>query len=283
MRHVVLLQHGSHGTCRDLAYFRNILEKQLNVVVFETNASEGHRTHDGIVRCARRFADEFQKVSTQLFAEERVVLSVVGHSLGGLILRDALTYLQFPPHVTFGTFCSIASPHCGVSQLPVPLRCVGKSVAFLGSQSYKDMFRMSQVVEDALVSKQHLECWSKFNRHVFVFTPTDRVVPAQSSTLVSQLPACHIEDNAVTSFVPWAASLNGSHTTEQKVARQLLDNVQNAVIVRIDFRRLMLDRFTNAALSVGAHRALVCKAPFDDTKKFGFISEYLAREVLAVK
>lgn len=61
----------------------------------------------------KRLADEVKKkILREDFEKEEVIINFAGHSMGGIIARASLKYLE-EYKGQFGFFCSLSSPHLG--------------------------------------------------------------------------------------------------------------------------------------------------------------------------
>ncbi|KAJ9514012.1 hypothetical protein QJQ45_021103 [Haematococcus lacustris] len=154
--HLIVLANGLHGTPANCAVQRNGMETilssllpaaslcgymatgttilvQLNrhldssqVLIHPSDVNRRTDTFDGIDVCGRRLAEEIQGVVKAHPSLQR--LSVVGHSMGGLLLRYALGVSFNPDKQTVAGlepchFITLATPHLGcdaegVSQVP---------------------------------------------------------------------------------------------------------------------------------------------------------------------
>ncbi|ORC87018.1 uncharacterized protein TM35_000241680 [Trypanosoma theileri] len=201
MRHrIVILQHGSHGTCRDLSCVAQYLRGfESPPVVWEPRVNEGFRTDDGVVICGERFAknviEMFQSfystlsLSTLSTSTTTVELSFVAHSMGGLIIREALPLIfkeiqskQDYINIKWKLFCSIAVPHAGVRQMDAFIRSyLGRFIGRFYSTAYHDMFLQSNVLTERLLSKEYLSCLAAFEKRLLISSINDLLVPLMSS------------------------------------------------------------------------------------------------------
>ncbi|KDO21097.1 hypothetical protein SPRG_13806 [Saprolegnia parasitica CBS 223.65] len=116
--HLVVLQHGLHGSPSDYHTFGFILrdvfrdEPGLYIVAATSNAKD---THDGIDAGGLRLADEVQSLAATCPRLEKV--SLIGHSLGGLYVRYCIGVLYargFFEQITPMNVITLATPHLGV-------------------------------------------------------------------------------------------------------------------------------------------------------------------------
>lgn len=99
--HLVVLQHGLWGTARDVERLTQHLQtafeeqhakeiKQDSVLVVNSTCNERALTYDGVDVCGARLANYIQDQVQHLQADQGVQvikLSLIGYSLGGLIVR----------------------------------------------------------------------------------------------------------------------------------------------------------------------------------------------------
>jgi hypothetical protein len=124
---MIIFQHGYQGTSYDLRLFRDmmkyILHSSSNVngtggtYHFLIATSNERQTDGNIEMMGHRLAVEvMDKINTLESSSSSVVrrLSFIGHSLGSVIIRSALTsHLLAPLLSRLFTFVSLTSPHVG--------------------------------------------------------------------------------------------------------------------------------------------------------------------------
>jgi triacylglycerol esterase/lipase EstA (alpha/beta hydrolase family) len=83
-----------------------------DAVVLLSTANEG-QTESDIMEMGERLANEFKNYILSYCPEQCISkISLIGHSLGGLIIRAALPHLA-EYSSKFHLFCSMGSPHLG--------------------------------------------------------------------------------------------------------------------------------------------------------------------------
>lgn len=125
--------HGAHGRPRDWDAIIKImreLEPNLQLSLIACDVLSSRDTDLGIDHCGEEVAHDLQR---QLFKEldktdNCVELNIVGHSLGGLVARCALGFVDkwlesrlLRKRVVYGKYVSLMTPHLGVTLKPVPL------------------------------------------------------------------------------------------------------------------------------------------------------------------
>lgn len=94
--HLLVLQHGLHGSEHDFANFVLLMREHLaheSVYVHSatSNAASFFQTYDGIDMGGVRLADEIQALAARM--PKLTKLSLLGHSLGGLYNRYCIGVL----------------------------------------------------------------------------------------------------------------------------------------------------------------------------------------------
>lgn len=127
--HLVVMQHGLHGSERDLEHFERLFalhfrEEGVYVHCGQCNAETFFQTYDGVDQGGERLANEVQALAKEMPNLRK--FSMVGHSLGGLYNRYCIGLLyarcffkDVEPVVSdssraFRWVCVDADAHCGV-------------------------------------------------------------------------------------------------------------------------------------------------------------------------
>ncbi|KAL0485265.1 lipase [Acrasis kona] len=122
-KHLVVLCHGNHGSAPDMYEIGETMRSTFNESKFFQNESHEFfafyptcnqfmKTHDGIKVCSSRLVEQFKTFVNNYFeADDKILLSMVGHSLGGLFLRCSI------PHI-------LNDPQLGEMLIPVSLMTI---------------------------------------------------------------------------------------------------------------------------------------------------------------
>ena len=177
-----------------------------NVLVHSVTCNVG-KTTDGIIAGGTRVYQEMQSVIDTLLLQvddnQPISISIVGHSLGGLYARYAISrLLPFNDDtndnnnllVRPNVFCTTASPHLGLKQatyiqLPGPLEyLVGKALQPTG----EDLFRHTNILQD-MTTQSFLEPLAKFRRRIAVANAfgTDFLVPTATAGFLARTKSIH--------------------------------------------------------------------------------------------
>ena len=108
------LVHGLEGTAHDLRNLRSILGYYLQDYKFYLAESNENNTTDKIENLGQRLAREIEQSVRDRFLDSDIMISIIGHSLGGLIIRAALPFLEKYKN-NLMTYISIGTPHLGLS------------------------------------------------------------------------------------------------------------------------------------------------------------------------
>jgi triacylglycerol esterase/lipase EstA (alpha/beta hydrolase family) len=109
--HFIILVHGFQASRQDFIILKNCLEIRFKTKVFISTCNEG-RTDDDIEIQGRRLALELQRYLNDSTPTSNYKLSFIGHSMGGVIIRTALCYLQNVDQHLY-SFISLSAPHLG--------------------------------------------------------------------------------------------------------------------------------------------------------------------------
>ena len=157
------LVHGLEGSSNDLRSLRSILQYYSPETVFLLSEENENDTKQSIEKMGKRLAREITAFIEYYTDRENIKISLIGHSLGGLIIRASLPYLKkykkkFQTLITFGT------PHLGCSSNnflvstglkilsklkdyeSVREMCIGDSHGFLEKLSEKQSFEFFENV-----------------------------------------------------------------------------------------------------------------------------------------
>ncbi|KAG1664907.1 hypothetical protein FOA52_006253 [Chlamydomonas sp. UWO 241] len=140
-RHLVLLVNGFNSRASHWVNMHAHLSGELgpSVLVHVSTVNQGERTKEGVDVCGERFANEVRSI---VAAHPSLThITVVGHSMGGLICRHALGLLFDPAANTIAglapaVYVSLATPHHGLTRADthaqVPIITWGGSVWGVG-------------------------------------------------------------------------------------------------------------------------------------------------------
>ncbi|OQS04264.1 hypothetical protein THRCLA_03486 [Thraustotheca clavata] len=119
--HLIVLVHGNNGQPSDFDVIAGLLPKSLNnVVVLQSEWNQKKKTRRGIKQCGKTLAMEIILWLLSFVQDTNAhQFSIVGHSLGGLIARACLPFIQFTLnelHIVPISFMTLCTPHLGVQK-----------------------------------------------------------------------------------------------------------------------------------------------------------------------
>ncbi|XP_064486399.1 uncharacterized protein LOC135398826 isoform X2 [Ornithodoros turicata] len=187
--HLVICVHGLDGNSADLRLVRTYLELGLPMVNFEFLMSERNQgeTFEDFETMTDRLVSEIS-YHIEVFALKPVKISFIGHSLGNIIIRSALTRPEMKPYLgCLCTFLSLSGPHLGTLFNNSGLVNMGmwfmqkwKKSGSLLQLCMKDTSDIRQSFLYKLSQKPGLE----YFKHVLLFgSSQDRYVPIHSARI----------------------------------------------------------------------------------------------------
>ena len=217
--HLVILVHGYQGSRYDMRVLQNFLAKILPDCI--SYASRANEDMDG--KSIQDMGKDLAKEVLQLSKIHSKIarLSFVGHSLGGIIIRQALTHLKELRNLCF-SFLSLSVPHLGCRK--------NKSVLVSLGMKYLKKFKKDKVIsqlqlddtsemrESFLYNLAKKDCLHWFRNVVLVSSPQDSYVPYFSARIQSKPP-------------------NGRSKSDLicfEMAKLIWKKVESEVIVRLD-------------------------------------------------
>lgn len=250
MVRLFVMQHGIDGRPADLDAVRTELSRVASgpdVQIWDTACNVG-LTNEGIETMSLRLWAELRtKLDDLRVAGVRsVLLSFVGHSLGGLLLRrvaaEVLDWAQLSLglQVTLDTFVSIATPHLGTRALGADgeggvaplvrgttaiLRFGLRVVHGRGARRHgtgHDLLLDSSMLDGTLVDDRHVAALGAFRRRVCLCnTRGDWSVPFATSSLCDAFEATLVRRvSASSEGVMWAAAEAKSLARHQLVSTE---------------------------------------------------------------
>ena len=110
--HLIVLAHGFQGNSLDLKIIRNYIILVYPRCVFLESAYNESKTEGDIREMGSRLSKELIAFLAENYPDKPPSISFIGHSLGGLIIRAALPYLECLSD-RMHLFMSLSSPHLG--------------------------------------------------------------------------------------------------------------------------------------------------------------------------
>ncbi|XP_035217336.1 protein FAM135A-like isoform X2 [Stegodyphus dumicola] len=193
--HLVVCVHGLDGNSADLRLVKTYLELGLPTVNFEFLMSERNQgeTFDDFDTMTDRLVSEITYY-IEVYGLKPAKISFIGHSLGNIIIRSALTRPEMKPYMNrLHTFLSLSGPHLGTLYNSSGLVNMGmwfmqkwKKSGSLLQLAMKDASDLRQTFLYKLSQKSGLEHF----RNILLFgSSQDRYVPLHSARIELCKPA----------------------------------------------------------------------------------------------
>ncbi|KAF0732381.1 hypothetical protein Ae201684_010490 [Aphanomyces euteiches] len=116
-QHIFVCVHGIYGKPSDSEHIANALKHTFGPAAMVVQSSANtHKTHTGVRQMGTNLAIELLDILKDHRTQDNHKLTIVGHSLGGIIGRYALIYLQHALQelqITPMTFATLCTPHLG--------------------------------------------------------------------------------------------------------------------------------------------------------------------------
>lgn len=111
-KHLIVLVHGFQGSSFDLRNLHNFIKLAYpHCEIFESSHNE-NKTEGDIKEMGARLSKELISYLTEFYPMKAPSISFIGHSLGGLIIRAALPYLECISD-KMHLYMSLSTPHLG--------------------------------------------------------------------------------------------------------------------------------------------------------------------------
>eukprot|EP00897_Mesotaenium_endlicherianum_P004677 jgi/Mesen1/4237/ME000022S03524 len=193
-KHVVVFVHGFQGHHLDLRLIRNhwlVNDPEAECILSDANED---RTFDSFQEMGHRLAEEVAGQLAGLFKPRnrkltRRRLSFVGHSIGNIIIRAALTDELMRPYLQYlQTFLSVSGPHLGYLYSSNSLfngglwvlKRLNKGAAVMHQLTFSDHPDVRQCY---LFQLSQAKTFDYFKHAVLLSSPQDRYVPYHSARI----------------------------------------------------------------------------------------------------
>jgi Putative serine esterase (DUF676) len=241
--HLVVLVHGLFGNPDEVGTIRESLSgrsSDRHLVLVHSAICNHEKTTDGVVAGGIRLAREVNewlanvKSRNSATTTQKITLSFVGNSLGGLYARYALALIDWTDIIP-AIFCTTATPHLGITAPHIYLP-IGSALEFATAQvlreTGKDLFRLTSVLQDMTINAVFVEPLSRFRRRIAVANAyyTDFQVPCSSGAFLAKkdtVPHTRIAYRNVEQSVDATAS-NVSIVMAVETKRQETDDLKSA-------------------------------------------------------
>ena len=187
------LVHGLEASSHDLRNIRSILYQYFPKVVFILSEENEDDTKQNISTMGKRLAKEIKNYINYYEEHNNLEISFIGHSLGGLIIRASLEFLENYKE-KFKSFITICSPHLGSSSKNF---LVSTGIKFLSKfKQYKSLREMClDDKEKYLVELSRKKNLRYFENVILIYAYYDGYVNYESGKVLFDNPLVKKEIN----------------------------------------------------------------------------------------
>jgi hypothetical protein len=277
-KHYVLCQHGLFGNGLDFKHFESHFSENENIqVVVLTRNSSPVKTLDGIAAAGNRCFEEILEFFNQVKSSEICYVSILGHSMGGLILRFAIRRIEME-HPEIWTQSNVqrkiafflACPHVGISNSSWLVHTSSQYVLRHLSRTASDLTLHSSVLVD-LCDNHGIQSLNSFERVIFIANSRgDRLVSSSSAMIIDPgYPVPQIEDRSDVVISEYTRPTNSVIKSDMKPQQQVilehlnegLKFVTRYLVTFPPAYPSFLSRFDNTA-----HTKIICHGLLDRSK-----------------
>ncbi|KAF2072780.1 hypothetical protein CYY_005902 [Polysphondylium violaceum] len=245
-KHLFVFVHGLSGNSYDLRQFKNYFALHFPHFLYLTCSSIQENTLEDIQEMGEKIAAEVQEYLLDNAMAQITKISFLGHSLGGIVVRSALTSDRLQPYLgKLHTYISLSSPHLGTkfyggSSLVTPAMWVWQK--FTSSTCLKQlMMQDSSTLTDTFIYKLSKTKGLEYFQYVFLISSEqDGYVPYHSARI--EIPKELVKDG----------SIKQNSLTKQMVLN-LLEPIQSSENL---FRDPSFDRFIRLNVIFEAHKGV---------------------------
>jgi hypothetical protein len=184
--HLVVLVHGFQGSSNDMRIIKNMLYIAFPHNLYLCSSFNEENTESSIFVLGKKLAEELANYLKDNCIVNLGRVSFIGHSLGGLVIRAALPYLEDFSN-KMHLFLTLSSPHLGIYEGSSKLIRAGLWVLnnFKKSESLKQLSLIDSLnLEECALYKLAYEKGCEWFTHmVLVSSPQDLYSPHYSSRI----------------------------------------------------------------------------------------------------
>lgn len=189
-RHLIVLVHGFQGHSDDMDLLKNNLMLLYPRSVYLSSTANEIYSDGDITDMGERLSEEVKDYVRMWFDDRGIQLcrlSFIAHSIGGLIVRSALPFLEDEYHDKLFTYYSLSSPHLGYMYAENSLFNAGLWFAksILGSKCLEQLTMTdSPGVEETFISQLARTRGLEYFRHIaLVASHQDNYAPFESARI----------------------------------------------------------------------------------------------------
>lgn len=255
-QHLIVLVHGFQGNSFDMQSLKLVLDQVYpNLLILDSTFNE-NKTEGDIREMGDRLAQEVITSISYNFPDDPPLISFIGHSLGGLIIRAALPLLETFSSQFF-TFMTLSTPHLGLlyssKLLGTGIWLINKVKTFesLDQICFKDCENLQESTLFNLSTANGLQ-W--FEYIVLVGSAQDEYAPISSA----RIEICEKS---------WKDQKNGPRY--RKMAQNLLERISVTNVIKIDVH-FQLNQSIDTIIGRSAHIQLLENQEFLKTLVYSY-------------
>jgi hypothetical protein len=243
--HLIILVHGFQGNSEDLRLLRNNLLAIFPAAIFLSSTCNENESDMNIEDQGMKLANEITNYIENYFELEEIKrISFIGHSLGGVVIRASLAYLDQLKD-KFYTYMSLSSPHLGYLYSPKFLVSAGMWVLkkWKKSEALKElsMTDSTDLEECYLYRLSKMSKFEWFKNIVLVSSYQDSYVGFESA---------RIQFRKEQGSTKPSSSKNELY---EKMAKNILGNVPLNIIYRLDVNFKIQEKNLDSFIGRSAH------------------------------
>mmetsp|Transcript_38984 Transcript_38984/g.38603 ORF Transcript_38984/g.38603 Transcript_38984/m.38603 type:complete len:312 (-) Transcript_38984:23-958(-) len=243
--HLIVLVHGFQGNSEDLRLLRNNLLAIYPSAIFLSSTCNENESDSNIEDQGLRLANEVSSFLDDHFDLSDIKrISFIGHSLGGVIIRAALPFLD-QLQDKFYTYMSLSSPHLGYLYSPKFLVSAGMWVLKKWKKS------------DALKELSMSDASNMEDTYLFRLSKISKLEWFKNIVLVSSVQDSYVAfESARIQFRKSEHSSKPSSTKNaiyERMARNILENVPLNMIYRLDVNFKIQEKNLDSFIGRAAH------------------------------
>lgn len=212
---IVFLVNGSGGSAEDWGVFADFLDVHFDgdVLIHKCISNQGKKTHDGLLVCGKRLADEiFDFMSAGMEGGSGdTIINFLSHGIGGLIVRAALKRLYSnditkPGVCEWQSFTTLCCPHIGrlnKSFSAGGMFSFASSKLGYGHQTGLDLLYISNVLKQLCTQEQYLNPLKEFRIRTAISILDGNFVSPYASSSMCASPGYDPEVLNTSSFANW--------------------------------------------------------------------------------
>lgn len=218
-RHLIILVHGYQGCRYDMRVVQNYIAKIIPFSYVLASQSNEDIDNKSIKQMGIDLAKEIKYFLNQHLEVSKI--SFIGHSLGGLLVREAIQHLSEFQSLMH-SFMSLSSPHLGCRKNKSFL--VGLGMKYLNKFKKDKIINQLQMDDTSKLHQSYLYLLAQndklfwFKNIILVSSPQDSYVPYTSARIEPKPP----QTKSQTQKVIW------------QMAQNIWQKVNNESIIRLD-------------------------------------------------